>query len=579
MKEMHTFSRSINGKVYRILQVSERVPGRANPVSRQISLGPVTDNEPVDPSRCEVIGRKRVGEVAALIAVAEELGVLESFESAVPTQGGGPSLGEMILAVALQRVCSPGAKRDLPEFLRSCLPRHAVRPAKDFSGQVFHRVTRGVTTEAYEEVQLAIAKRACELYRLKTDVLAYDSTNFDTFIDTTTSSELAQRGHAKSKRSDLRVVGLALMTSSTASVPLFHRTYAGSDNDKTVLGETLGSLATLHSLLGGTDRTLVRDGGFAGEQLDLELTKSGYHSVSVLALSTKVAREALAAAAGKLCALPGKLRDIGAWRTRVKTGETDQTLVVVQSPELLVGQLRGLDRATRFTKKKLRKISKRLQLEQSGKARGRRYTVTSLKRRVAKLTCREHVGEVLDIVIGGSENAPTLEVTANTQGRQRLIRERLGKRVIVTDQHEWSTARIVKTFRSQWKVERAFRRMKRGAVSPWGPSYQWTDDSLRAHTFATVLGLQLATLAKLKLERAGIKRTTKGAIRLLSGIRLTRLRVRPDGRGRAREILLPAQLHADAQKAAAVFGIEQWTSAFSATHPDGEKPRRMRPNA
>lgn len=573
---MHTFSRTINGRSYRILQVSERIPGKAHPVSRQISLGPVTDDEPVDPSRCEVVGHKRVGDVAALIAVAEELGVLDAFETAVPATGGGPSLGEMIMAVALQRVCAPGAKRDLPEFLDGCLPRHALRPGGDFTGQVFHRVTRGVTPESYEKVQLAIAKRACELYRLKTDVLAYDSTNFDTFIDTMTESELARRGHAKSKRSDLRVVGLALMTSSTASVPLFHRTYAGSDNDKTVLSETLGSLATLHEVLGGSNRTLVRDGGFAGEQLDLELASSGYRSVSVLALSTTVARETLSMAAGKLRALPGNLHEIGAWRTRGPVGELDRTLVVAQSPELLKGQLRGLRKATQVSRSELRKVAKRLLVERSGKARGRCYTVTSLTRRVAKLTRREHVGEVLDIVIDGPEDAPTLVVNANTEGRKRLIRERLGKRVIVTDQHEWSTARIVRTFRSQWKVERAFRRMKRGAVSPWGPSYQWTDDSLRAHTFATVLGLQLATLAKLKLDRAGIKRTTKGTITLLGGIRLTRLRVRSDGPGRPREILVPAQLDADARKAAAAFGIDQWTPVFSATAHDRGKPRQKR---
>ena len=46
---MHIFSRTVNGRPYRILQLSERVPGKAHPVSRQISLGPVTDDEPVDP--------------------------------------------------------------------------------------------------------------------------------------------------------------------------------------------------------------------------------------------------------------------------------------------------------------------------------------------------------------------------------------------------------------------------------------------------------------------------------------------------------------------------------------------------
>ncbi len=68
-------------------------------------------------------------------------------------------------------------------------------------------------------------------------MLAFDTTNFDTHIATTTPGELARRGHAKSKRSDLRVVGLAILVSETGHVPLLHRTYPGNGSDQTVLGE------------------------------------------------------------------------------------------------------------------------------------------------------------------------------------------------------------------------------------------------------------------------------------------------------------------------------------------------------
>ena len=573
---MHIFEREINGRRYRIAATTVRVPGKKHPVSRQISLGAVESDEPFVPSQCEEAGFQRVGDVGALIAVAEDLGVLDAFEAVAPRLGVGPSLGDLVLAVALQRVCAPGAKRELPRFLDSCLPRFAVLRNDAFTGQVFHRMTRDVSEESYEKVQVAIARRACDLYRLKTDVLAYDTTNFDTFIDTTTESGLARRGHAKSKRADLKVVGLALMTSSTGSVPLFHRPYAGNESDKTVLASTLGTLARLHEALGPANRTLVRDGGFAGEQLELALGANGYHSVSVLALSQTVAREALGKAVGKLQPLPGRLRSVRTWRTRMQVGALDRTLVVVESPELLKGQLRGLESATKKARKELRKIARRLQQERDGTARGRRYTATSLRRRIEKLTRREHVREVLRIEIGGEEGAPTLFVTTDTTSRRRLIRERLGKRVIVTDQHEWSTEWIVKAFRSQWKVERAFRRMKRGAVSPWGPSYQWTDDSLRAHTFATVLGLQLASLVRLKLQRTGIRRSTKGSMSMLAAIRLTRLVARADGMGGPREILVPARLDADARKAAMAFGLERWTRLFSATVPKRSRKRPAR---
>ena len=35
---------------------------------------------------------------------------------------------------------------------------------------------------------------------------------------------------------------------------------------------------------------------------------------------------------------------------------------------------------------------------------------------------------------------------------------------------------------------------------PWGPSHQWADGLLRLHTFATVLGLMLVSLAKIALR-------------------------------------------------------------------------------
>jgi transposase len=75
-----------------------------------------------------------------------------------------------------------------------------------------------------EQAQIAIAKAAVARFELSANVLAFDTTNFDTFIDTLTPGELARRGHAKSKRADLRVVGLGVLVSETGHVPLLYRT-------------------------------------------------------------------------------------------------------------------------------------------------------------------------------------------------------------------------------------------------------------------------------------------------------------------------------------------------------------------
>src|SRR5207302_8223874 len=180
----------------------------------------------------------------------------------------------------------------------SCLPSSA------FTGQAYHRVARQVTDEQLEQAQIAIAKAAVARFELSTDVLAFDTTNFDTHIATTTAGELARRGHAKSKRSDLRVVGLATLVSETGHVPLLHRTYAGNGSDQAVPGSCLDALGKLHDVLDEAERrtrpacrTLVRDGGSWSEQLELDLDVAGYYTLISLPLSHRASELALQHAA------------------------------------------------------------------------------------------------------------------------------------------------------------------------------------------------------------------------------------------------------------------------------------------
>jgi len=179
-----------------------------------------------------------------LIWVAEQLDLIGHIDRACGNLGAksGPSIGELAVAVAIQRACSPGPKRILAEFLNGAVPRLSCLPASAFSGQAYHRVAGHVTDEQLEQAQIAIAKAAMARFELSADVLAFDTTNFDTHIATVTPGELARRGHAKSKRSDLRVVGLGVLVSETGHVPLLYRTYLGNSSDQAVLTACLEGL-------------------------------------------------------------------------------------------------------------------------------------------------------------------------------------------------------------------------------------------------------------------------------------------------------------------------------------------------
>src|SRR5205807_2500707 len=357
--------------------------------------------------------------------------------------------------------------------------------------------------------------------------------------------ELARRGNAKSKRHDLRVVGLGLLVSETGHVPLLYRSYEGNGSDQAVLTACLDGLRELHEALDDGEgrpaqRTLVRDGGFWSPQLELELDVAGYYSLISLPLGHQAAEQALQMAAqrGAMKWLTGKLSDVRAARVRAKVGNLDRTLVVVESQELLAGQKRGIAVALRKAKAELGKLDRL--------AQARRISRSSLEQRINKTLAREHLSSFVVTEIDGTDKRPTLRWHVDAALRRQLENTRLGRRVLCTDRHLWSTGRIVYGFRGQWNVEELFRRAKKGGVVPWGPSHQWADGSLRLHTFATVLGLMLVSLARLTL---GNQKSASSTVKTLSEINATLVRVRTKGLGRRATVMLAPDLTAAQRKA------------------------------
>jgi hypothetical protein len=214
---VHIFEREVSGHRYRIAAQSIWDSALGRSVARQVVLGPAGPPSVGDLGLARTMGTRHIGDVGALVWIAEQLDLIGHINRACGKHGakGGPSVGEMVVAVAIQRACSPGPKCELGEFLDGSVPRVSCLPGSAFSGQAFHRIAQKVTDEELEAAQVALAQAAIHRFELSADVLAFDTTNFDTHIATTTPGELARRGHAKSKRNDLRVVGLGVLVSET----------------------------------------------------------------------------------------------------------------------------------------------------------------------------------------------------------------------------------------------------------------------------------------------------------------------------------------------------------------------------
>jgi hypothetical protein len=303
-------------------------------------------------------------------------------------------------------------------------------------------------------------------------------------------------------------------------------------------------------------RTLVRDGGFWSQQLELQLEFVGYYSIISLPLSHNAAEFALAEAAKPKAMRPLKGFDgVRAARCRTTIGTyLDRSLIVVESKELLEGQKRGIAAALRKARAEMNRLALRVA---QGKIKRSR-----LEANVQKALRREHLSTFVVAEVGGDEDSPTFRWRVDRSLRRRLETTRLGRRVLCTDCHNWSTERIVHGFRGQWNVEELFRRAKGGGVVPWGPSHQWADSSLRLHTFATVLGLMLVSLARVAL---GTKLSAKAVMNMLAGIEATVVRPYTSTKGRPPTALVRPTLSEEQRKSVDVFSLGRWLPSLTSS--------------
>src|SRR5579864_1391354 len=97
MKDMHVFERKVQGRRYRIAAQSVWDPVRGRSVARQTVLGPATAPPVVDLGATRTVGTQAIGDVGALIWVAEQLDLIGHIDRACGSVAakGAPWTGEL----------------------------------------------------------------------------------------------------------------------------------------------------------------------------------------------------------------------------------------------------------------------------------------------------------------------------------------------------------------------------------------------------------------------------------------------------------------------------------------------------
>jgi transposase len=304
--------------------------------------------------------------------------------------------------------------------------------------------------------------------------------------------------------------------------------------------------------------TLVFDGGNNSAANIGELDQGPYHFITSLTLTNH--QDLLQVPISRFESFAqSRLEGTSAFRTTKTIWGQQRTVVVTRSESLLRGQLAGIAVALRKKRAALRQLRGKLRRSQMPGARGKGYTAESLKKRLAQTTSGQYVSEILHTeIFTDSDDHLDFRFHTDSVAFDRLKRTRLGKRILCTDNHEWSTEEIILASRAQFHVENAFRQMKNPHWVSFSPAFHWTDQKLRAHAFYCVLALTLSALLQRKAASAGIDMSIEAIYKQLSDITeiiTLHAPVGTSGRGRLRAEYLLSEMSPLQEKLATVFDL------------------------
>lgn len=505
-----------DGRPYWYVVESARVNGKPRIVNQKY-LGTVDSILAAFESSFEPMTVEEVefGLTAVMWGLAQRVGIGVAVDNLCPKRLQGLSVGAFLQAAAVNRAVSPRSKRGFYTwYQRSVLTRLMPATEQSLSSQSFWEAMDRVDEQVIEPIEAAVVASAVEQFEIDLEALVFDATNFHTFISSTNpKADIAQRGHAKNKRHDLRLVGLALACSTDYQIPLASKLVAGNCPDTKTFAACVPELIKRLQSLGAelAKVTLVFDKGNDSAANIASLDDAGIGFVGSL---TPTQHADLLAIADQEFSAVQDLDGVVAYRAQKQVFGALRTVVVTRSETFLEKQLVGLAQTCRRT------VTHLSELDRLVAGKKHRMDRDKLEARVKEALAPRWMNKLYSYQITGKDKSDlTLVWEYDDQALQALKTRELGKRILFTDRHNWTTKQIVVAYRSQWEVEAAFHQMKDPAHGAFRPIYHWTDQKIKVHSLYSVAALLLINLAWREANRAGIKVTPRELTEALSAIR------------------------------------------------------------
>jgi len=489
-------SKKKGNKLYYYVVESARVDGQPR-IVQQTYLGTAekvaallkdrTAPVPVSASRCEF------GLPGALWLAAQRSGMWDLLRSMWPKPKSGPSPAHYLLLAAIHRICQPGPKTEVADWYRETILQTQWQfPPDRFSSQAFWDCfdqiqANGDSDDELDEAQRQLVGVWKEKQLVSRRLLAYDTTNFYTWVASTNQrNRLAQRGHNKQGRHNLRQIGMSYVLDAEHGLSLCHHVYAGNVADAVELPEALNRIVTMldRNQIERQSVTLVFDKGTAALENTLLLEKAEVGWISALPWN-QAPPELRERDAEQLPACGSNLPGVRAAAEKAIVHGKEYLCVLKYSSSFASEQLHSVTTSLTKVLQSMRRLS--LDLAKPGC----RLKEDQIRKKIQRWLLNPFLEDLIRWQLHSEAGHWRLQFDFDNGAFLKLLANRLGRTLLLTNRMDWSAEQVVAGYSDQQQIEQVFRGLKDGDWLGWGPMYHWTDSKIRVHAFYCMLGISM----------------------------------------------------------------------------------------
>ncbi|TET12629.1 hypothetical protein E3J84_01250 [Candidatus Aerophobetes bacterium] len=210
---------------------------------------------------------------------------------------------------------------------------------------------------------------------------------------------------------------------------------------------------------------------------------------------------------------------IKGYRVRTEIWQLDLTAVVYISEKMRSGQIRGIEQSLKKLFDKLNQLKEQIKAPPK---RGRKRTQKNLEDTITSLIASYTPKDLIQWNLRHlTEDTFELNFWIDREQFAFLKERWFGRRILITNRHQWTTEEIILSYHSQSHLEWAFKTIKNPFHLAYTPQYHWTDQKIEIHGFICLLAFLLCIIAYRRAkENAYFRGSPHALIEKLSRIRV-----------------------------------------------------------